>query len=248
MKPGIVLTSLSTQPSAVRKKSTRTTPRQSSARTTARASRSRRCSSRSASGAGTTNSALPSYLVAWSKSPGLWISSAGETRWLPSGRTTTATSISRPTSISSTSTRLSWANAAVSAGVSSAGCSTSETPRLDPAATGLTTAGPVQRTLPAVAGVTRWPGAVRTPTASATSFVAHLSIARAPAITPDPTHGRPARSQRAASVPSSPPGPCSAGSTTSQVRSTCTAPARPIGRPPRSYQVPSRPMVSETTS
>ena len=87
-----------------------------------------------------------------------------------------------------------------------------------------------------------------TPTASATSLVAHLSIAIAPAPTPDPTYGRPASSHNAASVPSSPSGPWTAGSATSQLRSTEAAPVNPIGRPPPSYQLPPRPMVSGTTS
>ena len=45
----------------------------------------------------------------------------------------------------------------------------------------------------------------------ATSLVAHLSMASAPAATPDPTYGRPASSHSAARVPSSPRGPCRAG-------------------------------------
>ena len=96
--------------------------------------------------------------------------------------------------------------------------------------------------------VTRHPGAVVMPSASATSFVAHLSIARAPAPTPEPTYGRSASPQRAASVPSSPRGPCTTGNATSQLLSTWAAPDSPIGRSPMSRQVPSRSMVNRTTS
>src|SRR5688500_4498715 len=99
-------------------------------------------------------------------------------------------SISLPTTTSSTRTRASCSNAAVSAGPSSSGESTNATPRLEPAATGSITTGPLHSYAAAVAAVSNTPGAVATPTASATSLVAHLSIAIAPAPTPEPTYGR----------------------------------------------------------
>src|SRR3954466_15651116 len=56
------------------------------------------------------------------------------------------------------------------------------------------------------------------PTDPATSLVAHLSIARAPAPTPEPTYGRQASWHSAARVPSSPCGPCTSGKATSHPR------------------------------
>jgi hypothetical protein len=140
------------------------------------------------------------------------------------------------------------ASAASRAGSSAAGSVTRLTPWLEPAATGFTTTGCVQRSCVTVARVTRCPGAVEMPTALATSLVAHLSIASAPGRIPEPTYAIPASSQSAASAPSSPRGPCTTGKATSQPRSTWAAPHRPIGRSPRSRQVPSRPIVIGTTS
>ena len=48
----------------------------------------------------------------------------------------------------------------------------------------------------------------------------------------EPTYGTPASSHSAARVPSSPRGPCTPGTTTSQPRSTSSAAASPIGRSP----------------
>ena len=81
----------------------------------------------------------------------------------------------------------------------------------------------------------------------ATSLVAHLSMASAPAPTPEPTQGTAARSHSAASVPSSPCGPCSAGSATAQLRRIAIADGSVIRWPSRHHQ-PSGSMVSATTS
>ncbi len=97
-------------------------------------------------------------------------------------------SISRPTTRSSTRIRSSSGERRVERRAELGRLAApGSTPWLEPAATGLTTTGWVHVYAGAVAAVSSTPGAVATPTASATSLVAHLSIAIAPAPTPEPT-------------------------------------------------------------
>ncbi len=110
-------------------------------------------------------SAVPSYLASVSKIPSTTISRAGATTREPSGRPSTATSISRPTTRSSTSTRSSRSNASFRAAARSSASCTRDTPWLEPAATGLTTTGWVKEYVAAVAGVSSTPGATAMPTA-----------------------------------------------------------------------------------
>jgi hypothetical protein len=84
------------------------------------------------------------------------------------------------------------------------------------------------------------------PTAAATSFVAHLSIAIAPARTSDPVCGTPSSSSSPAIVPSSPFGPCSIGMATSHFVIAPTALAV-SSAPPARLQPPSGPMVNSCT-
>ena len=180
VKPGMVFTSLSTRPSAVRKKSIRATPAQPSASKigsgcpSVLAVRRRRA----APGSGSRRSVVLGGVVEEPVDDDL------ERRRhdpLPSGQPSTAMSISRPLTTSSTSTRASSASAASSAAASSAGSRT----RLDAVARARGDRLDHHRVGPGVRRCGRrgqqTPGAVATPIACATSFVTHLSIATAPA-------------------------------------------------------------------
>ena len=172
-------------------------------------------------------SARPPYLVVVVEDPVDDDLERGRHEREPSGRPSTATSTSRPTTTSSTSTRPSSASAASRAGAELARRrATSVTPRLEPAATGLTTTGWVQEYAgrggrASAARPARWRCRPRRrrawwPTCPSRARRRRPRTRRT---------GTPASSHRAASVPSSPRGPCTAGTATSQLRSTSTAPA-----------------------
>ncbi|EYT57931.1 hypothetical protein D514_0116405 [Microbacterium sp. UCD-TDU] len=203
--------------------------------------------------AGTVNRALPSYFVAVSNSPVAWISRGGAAQRMPPFSRSTATSISRPRTTSSTRIRRSKRAASCSAASRSSSRVTRLTPWLDPADTGFTTISPSNSTSPMSSAETRRPRAVPSPTASATSFVVHLSMPMAPARSPEPTTRTPASAHSAARAPSSPRAPCTAGKTTSVRVSSGSASASdsagdpPFGRP-STRQIPSRSMVTHVTS
>lgn len=96
------------------------------------------------------------------------------------------------------------------------------------------------------------PRAVRSPTAWATSFVAHLSMPIAPAPSAEPTTGTPASAHSAARAPSSPSAPCTAGNTTSLAASSgraCCNDAAGLtpGGIPSARHTPSRSIVTVVT-
>ena len=151
------------------------------------------------------NRAVPSYFVAVSNSPSAWISNGGGAQHGPIGLAQDG-DVDLPAADD-----LLDEDPVVVAGGGAQGVAQ----LVGVAGQGDPVAGPRRGRLdhdlgrrtrrhPTSAALTRRPGAVRIPMASATSLVAHLSMPIAPARSPEPTTGTWARAHRAASVPSSP--------------------------------------------
>src|SRR4051812_32563115 len=134
----------------------------------------------------------------------------------------TPTSISRPTIASSATIHSSNSNACVIAASNSTRLCGFETPTEEPMFAGFTKQGRdnscstrAANSLASPLSLSSRYRACGRPAALNARFIITLSMPTADPSTPDPTYGSPANSNKPCTVPSSPYGPCSNGSTTS---------------------------------